>query len=461
MKKSLLVIACMLAVGQNVRAQESASDFARLYVGAVEAQYPKSSWHDIPYYKGNTNFYPGRVSYHGVVYDDVKLRFDLLKQCVVALPPGERAFCLPEQKFIDWFEMDGHRYVHDPEDSLRYAALLSDGSSNGIRLYHSVWNTIGAERTFGGKRYLKTVDTDEHYMLLTPSGDMYHVKRASDVAKLFPEQKKQIKQFARKNHLSFSRNERENSLTQLVESIRGERPSSISGERLDSPLEPAAETIISPLTSIDDSTLITGIPVLDVDTVSFIAGSSKTKVYIVPGVEKAKASVADDQELAEIVVVGGRQSAVNNMMIGAEKFKPQILKNIPSAFGESDIMKIVLTLPGVTTVGEASSGYNVRGGASDQNLILLNGGTVYNPSHLFGLFTSFNSDAVEDVELFKSSIPVEYGGRISSVLKVTSKEANMQKFTGSASIGALTSKANIEIPIVKDHLSLLLNGRTT
>ena len=86
---------------------------------------------------------------------------------------------------------------------------------------------------------------------------------------------------------------------------------------------------------------------------------------------------------------------------------------------------------------------------------------MYNPSHLFGLFTSFNSDAVEDVELFKSSIPVEYGGRISSVLKVVSKEANMQKLTGSASIGALTSKANIEIPIVRDHVSLLLNGRTT
>ena len=184
-------------------------------------------------------------------------------------------------------------------------------------------------------------------------------------------------------------------------------------------------------------------------------------LYIVPGVQKARASVADDQELAEIVVVGGRQSAVRSTTMGSEKFKPQLLKNIPSAFGESDIMKVVLTLPGVTTVGEASSGYNVRGGATDQNLILFNGGTVYNPSHLFGLFTSFNSDAVEDVELFKSSIPVEYGGRISSVLKVTSKEANMQKLTGSASIGALTSKANVEVPIVKDHVSLLLNGRTT
>lgn len=462
MKKLLLGFAYMLAVAQNVGAQE-ASNFARLYVGAVEPQYPKSSWHDVPYYKGNTNFYKGRVSYHGVVYEDVKLRFDLLKQCVVVFPPGERAFCLPEQEYIDWFEMDGHRYVHDPEDSLRYTSLLCDGSSNGVRLYHSVWNILDAERTFGGKRYLKTVSTEEHYLLVTPDGGMYHVKRASDVAKLFPDQKKQIRQFARKNHLSFSKSERESSLIQLVESIKEDKLEART-ERIVSIPEPAIVPTSSsktPALAIDDSTLITGIPVLDTDTVSITTGSANTKVYIVPGVEKAKASVADDQELAEIVVVGGRQSAVNNMMIGAEKFKPQILKNIPSAFGESDIMKIVLTLPGVTTVGEASSGYNVRGGSTDQNLILLNGGTVYNPSHLFGLFTSFNSDAVEDVELFKSSIPVEYGGRISSVLKVTSKEANMQKFTGSASIGALTSKANIEIPIVKDHVSLLLNGRTT
>ena len=213
--------------------------------------------------------------------------------------------------------------------------------------------------------------------------------------------------------------------------------------------------------SIINYPLIKGIPVLDSDTVSIAAGSSKSKVYVVPGMKKARASIADDQELDEIVVVGGRPSSVDNVIMGSEKFKPQLLKNIPSAFGESDIMKIVLSLPGVTTVGEASSGYNVRGGATDQNLILFNGGTVFNPSHLFGLFASFNSDAVEDVELFKSSIPVEYGGRISSVLKVTSKEANMQKLTGSASIGVLTSKANIEIPVVKDHVSLLLNGRTT
>jgi hypothetical protein len=470
----------MMAIVQNVGAQDdfsSASNFARLYVGAIELQYPTWLWHDIPYYKGNTDTYQGRISYYGVVYDNVQLRFDQLGQRVVVLSPKGNVFCLPEQEYIDWFEMDGHRYVHDPENSLRYAALLSE--TNGLRLYHSVWKVYNGEKIFmGEKNYLKSLNTEEHYTLITPDGAMHHVKRASDITKLFPEQKKQIKRFVKQNHLSFSKSEREYSLVRVVESIsRSEESISRSEEcgvgsenrtATDKTLENISfqgnltphSTLLTPQNPlIDEASLIKGIPVLDNDTVA--VASSKSKVYVVPGVKKARASVADDQELDEIVVVGGRQSAVKSITMGSEKFKPQLLKNIPSAFGESDIMKIVLTLPGVTTVGEASSGYNVRGGATDQNLILFNGGTVYNPSHLFGLFTSFNSDAVEDVELFKSSIPVEYGGRISSVLKVTSKEANMQKLTGSASIGALTSKMNIEIPVVKEHVSLLLNGRTT
>ena len=473
LKKFLMALVCTMLVAEHAGAQEyfsSASDFARLFVGAIEPQYPKTLWHDMPYYKGNTNTYRGRVSYYGVVYDDVQLRYDQLKQRVVVVSPVGNVFCLPEQEHIDWFEMDGHRYVHDPEDSTRYAALLCDGSTNGLRLYHSVALVYNGDDNFGGRKYLKTLNTEEHYTLMTPDGEMHHVKRAKDVAKLFPEQKREIRQYAKKHRLSFSKYKREESLMSLVkdgglkvegdysnvkEKTQNTSPSTIR-QNPSTKIYPPSTIYQNLSTNAQD--IIPGIPVLDsVVTVT----KSKTKVYVVPGVQKAKASVADDQELAEIVVVGGRQSAVDNMMMGSEKLKPQVLKNIPSALGESDIMKIVLTLPGVTTVGEASSGYNVRGGATDQNLILFNGGTVYNPSHLFGLFTSFNSDAVEDVELFKSSIPVEYGGRISSVLRVTSKEANMQKLTGQASIGVLTSKANVEIPIWKDHVSLLLNGRTT
>ncbi len=462
----------MMAVVQYAGAQDyfrSASDYARLYVGPIEPQYQVSLWHDIPYYKGNTNVYQGRISYHGVVYDEVQLRFDQLEQRVAVLTPVKGVFCLPEQAYIDWFEMDGHRYVHDPEDGSRFAALLCDGSGNGVRLYHSVWKVYSGENSFGGKKYVKVLSTNEYYSLQTADGAVHHVKNARDVARIFPEQKGQIKQMAKQRHLSFSKKEREQSLVKVVEGVSGARLFTVDSLRFTDDYTDGSNDGLASISTVNrklstvnypKDSLIAGIPVLDSDTLS-TTGSAKTKVYIVPGVQKARASVADDQELAEIVVVGGRQSAVRSTTMGSEKFKPQLLKNIPSAFGESDIMKVVLTLPGVTTVGEASSGYNVRGGATDQNLILFNGGTVYNPSHLFGLFTSFNSDAVEDVELFKSSIPVEYGGRISSVLKVTSKEANMQKLTGSASIGALTSKANVEVPIVKDHVSLLLNGRTT
>ena len=465
----LLVLVFLMLVTQSVGAQDyfsSASDYARLYVGAVEPPYSKMVWHDVPYYKDDAQWYSGRICYDGVVYDHVQLRFDQLEQRAVVLSPSGDVCCLPEKEYVEWFEMDGHRYVRDLEDASRYTAVLCDGSTNGVRLYHTAWKVLNGDNTFDGKKYLKTLNSAEHYTLQMPDGTLHHVKRASDVAKLFPDQKKQIKQQIKNQRLYFSRNKREQSLVQLVEALKGaegvkavsEVPAVRKSEEETHSFTPHPSNF-----SLQPSTLhlIPGIPVLDNDSIRTAVAPSNTKVYVVPGVTKAKASVADDQELAEIVVVGGRQSAVENIMMGSEKFKPQILKNIPSALGEADIMKIVLTLPGVTTVGEASSGYNVRGGATDQNLILFNGGTVFNPSHLFGLFTSFNSDAVEDVELFKSSIPVEYGGRISSVLKVVSKEANMRKFTGSASIGLLTSKANLEIPIVQNRVSLLLNGRTT
>ena len=214
----------MMAVVQYAGAQEyfrSASDYARLYVGPIEPQYQVSLWHDIPYYKGNTNVYQGRISYHGVVYDEVQLRFDQLEQRVAVLTPVKGVFCLPEQACIDWFEMDGRRYVHDPEDGSRFAALLCDGSGNGVRLYHSVWKVYGGENSFGGKKYVKVLSTNEYYSLQTADGAIHHVKNARDVARIFPEQKGQIKQMAKQRHLSFSKKEREQSLVKVVEGVIG------------------------------------------------------------------------------------------------------------------------------------------------------------------------------------------------------------------------------------------------
>ena len=147
--------------------------------------------------------------------------------------------------------------------------------------------------------------------------------------------------------------------------------------------------------------------------------------------------------------------------MGIEKVRMNVIKNVPVVFGEADALKVVMTLPGVKSVGEASSGFNVRGGATDQNLILFNGGTVYNPNHMFGILSSFNPDVINDVELYKSSIPAQYGGRISSVLEVRSRDGNNKKIQGSLGLGLLTSRLHLEGPIVKDRTTFILGGRTT
>ena len=135
--------------------------------------------------------------------------------------------------------------------------------------------------------------------------------------------------------------------------------------------------------------------------------------------------------------------------IGMESVSMSTIGKIPSAFGEGDVIKAVLTLPGVKTVGEASGGFNVRGGSADQNLILLNDNTIYNPSHLFGIFSAFNPDLVDGVQLYKSSIPAEYGGRISSVLSVRTKDGDKNRIKGSLGIGPLTSRGHVEGPLGK------------
>lgn len=165
--------------------------------------------------------------------------------------------------------------------------------------------------------------------------------------------------------------------------------------------------------------------------------------------------------LREVVISAEKSANVRNVQMGVEKLSISSIKQVPVAFGEADIVKVMLTLPGVKSVGEASNGFNVRGGAVDQNLILFDDLTIYNPSHFFGFFSAFNPDVIKDVELYKSSIPSRYGGRLSSVLDVNSRDGNTKKLSGTAGIGLLTGRLNIEGPIIKDKTSFILGGRTT
>ncbi len=165
--------------------------------------------------------------------------------------------------------------------------------------------------------------------------------------------------------------------------------------------------------------------------------------------------------LKEVVIQSDKDVRVMGLQMGMERLDIKTMKNMPLALGETDIMKVVLTLPGVQTVGEGTVGINVRGGASNQNLILFNDAVVYNPSHLFGFFSTFNPDVLKNVELYKSGITADYGGRLSAVLDVTSREGNLKKFSASGGLSPITGRITVEGPIIKERTSFLFGARST
>ncbi|MGB0304123.1 MAG: TonB-dependent receptor [Flavobacteriaceae bacterium] len=179
------------------------------------------------------------------------------------------------------------------------------------------------------------------------------------------------------------------------------------------------------------------------------------------------ASITQDIELAEnaeqleeVVIktdVEALDIATPQMSVNA--LTAQTIKNIPVVLGEADVIKSLLLLPGVSNAGEGASGFNVRGGAADQNLILLDEATIFNSSHLFGFFSVFNPDAIKDLKLYKGSIPARYGGRVSSVLDIYQKEGNSKNLKMSGGIGAVASRLLIEGPIKENQAAFLVGGR--
>jgi hypothetical protein len=167
-------------------------------------------------------------------------------------------------------------------------------------------------------------------------------------------------------------------------------------------------------------------------------------------------------QLQEVVVSANRNDAnVSKPLMGVQKLSVTEIRDIPVIFGEKDILKTIQLLPGVQSAGDGNSGFYVRGGSIDQNLILLDGATVYDPSHLLGFFSVFNSDAIKDVTLYKGAIPAEYGGRLSSVLDVKMNDGNSKDYSASGGIGLIDSRLTIEGPIQKDDGSFIVSARRT
>lgn len=165
--------------------------------------------------------------------------------------------------------------------------------------------------------------------------------------------------------------------------------------------------------------------------------------------------------LSDVMVTGNDKGNLNRVEIGMERIDMKSVKNLPKLLGEPDIMKSTLILPGVTTVGEGASGFNVRGGKTDQNLILVDQTPIYYPSHFFGNFSAINSDVVNDANLFKGSFPAKYGGRISSVYQINTKEGNLKEIKGAGGISPLSAKVMLEGPVKKGKSSFLFSARST
>jgi len=196
-------------------------------------------------------------------------------------------------------------------------------------------------------------------------------------------------------------------------------------------------------------------------TFNYLGFLAETKTFELTTDQTFSLEMTPDKKLLQTVEISAEKANrnVSSIETGVQRMDAQKIKDIPQFMGEVDIIRSIQLLPGVSTVGEGATGFNVRGGNIDQNLILLDEATVYNSSHLFGFFSVFNADAVKDLTLYKGGIPARYGGRLSSVLDVRQREGNMKEFGGSAGIGLISSRLMLEGPIAKDKASFMIAGR--
>ena len=192
--------------------------------------------------------------------------------------------------------------------------------------------------------------------------------------------------------------------------------------------------------------------------------SMKQQVYVLQVYSSGSLTVEMKKELielGEVKISANRHNHVKGMQMGFERISSKTMKEIPVIMGEKDVLKVAQMLPGVLNVGEGSSGFNVRGSSADQNMFYINKVPVYNTSHLFGFFTSFNPDVINDFTLYKSNIPASYGGRLSSIFNITTRQGSKKKFFSQGGISPITAHFSLEVPAIKDKLSIVTSFRSS
>ncbi len=452
---------------------EKAKDHSALFIGQLEPWFISQQWATHPYWE-DTKFHEGDICFEGRLYHNIKLRYNLFSNFVSVTSPEKQIAVTPDMNKISYFTIEGKYFI--PFNGL-YARIEYDG--NRLSLIHYRKKNI-APQVIVNNTFVKNLYVSDKYYIY--KGDsIFPVASKGNLIKLFPDYKKQIKDFCTKKRLSFTKRDRDNAINEcamfidqlLCNNDNGHDMTS-EGNYINSQLSkllppPYTQPESAKVTDAEiDKVLQTKETVRDIIAYNMYkdGGSIDSTLFVeenntvaTPGVESIDI-IREAHALKEIQVIG-ITSKIGSAQTGMESFRPALMKNIPLALGESDIMKMAMTLPGVKSMGEASSGLNVRGSSSDQNLILYNNGIVYNPMHLFGLFSAFNADMVSETKLYKGGIPSQYGGRVSSVMDIKSKFADKNEWHAQASIGLLTSKALVEAPIIRDRVLLMLSGRTT
>jgi hypothetical protein len=197
-------------------------------------------------------------------------------------------------------------------------------------------------------------------------------------------------------------------------------------------------------------------------SISFIGYNTVKKNIVVNKDQRLSFVLEEDNQLNEVVISGvKRNENVSSPQMGLQKINVKEINSVPVLLGERDVLKTLQLLPGIKSAGEGNSGFYVRGGSTDQNLILLDEAPVYNASHLLGFFSTFNSDAIKDVSVYKGGMPAQYGGRLASVLDIKMNDGNRKEYTAEGGIGLISSRLKVEGPIVKDKGSFMISARRT
>ena len=517
MKRWLVVAGALLCALFSIYAQETSA----LYRGKYPVMFPFKYNGNV--YWGSEEFTSGSIHYNGKTYEDVLLNIDAYKQEIQIIPPGTRSVLVLYRDQVAWVKIGDELYVNLQylgweNYPAGFFKVLKDGPEPV--LYHVqkfFTSSTSNQNRFGIGYYDPDYDEslihffrfEEYYSVMTPEGLRSVSKRKAK--RLLKEQSEGEPLIQPRLEIWRADPEPYGVLSSVGSSLpEGELPENFFSEVLEDTVtvqystRPQVTTYKNKVYTIGEQSgkntakvsghviefetddPLKGAVVFDENTQTYCTTDSKGYYsLILPKGENVLHFVYESKEELEFQVDVAGDGSLDVMMndqvtllkeaiisansmekhrttaMGIESISTRFMGKIPSAFGEGDVVKAVLTLPGVKSVGEASGGFNVRGGSAGENLILFNENTIYNPSHLFGIFSSFNPDIISGVDIYKSSIPAEYGGRLSSVMKVTSKEGDPQRVHGSLGLGVLTSRAQIEGPIIKNKTTFVLGGRTT